>query len=320
MLDLAALRTTATTRSMVVLLVVVCQGASSAAPPSRRAASEEAFPRKLTDWVPYAGNPVFTGTGQDTWDRNIRERGYILREGDRWHLWYTGYHPKRTHKKLLGYATSTDGIHWVRHPENPVFDRTWVEDMCVVKRAGAYWMFAEGRHDIAHMLSSLDGIRWKDHGSLDIRMTSGEPISPGPYGTPTVWVEGSTWYLFYERGDRGIWLATSTDRHRWTNVQDDPVIACGPEPYDRHAVALNQVVRYGGRYYGIYHANADPRWRGPWTTCLAVSEDLVHWKKYPNNPVIRSNDSSGVLVDDGSVLRLYTMHPAVKLWFPRVKP
>jgi len=148
-------------------------------------------------------------------------------------------------------------------------------------------------------------------------MTSGAPIGPGPSGTPTVWIEDSTWYLFYERGDRGVWLATSSDRKRWTNVQDDPVIARGPEVYDKHAVALNQVVRYQGRYYGVYHANADPKWKGPWTTCLAVSDDLVHWKKYPKNPVIRSNDSSGVFVDDGNVLRLYTMHPEVKIWLPR---
>ena len=30
---------------------------------------------------------------------------------------------------------------------------------------------------------------------------------------------------------------------------------------------------------------------------------LVHWKKYPGNPVIRSDDSSGILVDDGKRLR-----------------
>ena len=63
-------------------------------------------------------------------------------------------------------------------------------------------------------------------------------------------------------------------------------------------------MRYRGRYYGVYHANADPEWKGPWTTCLAASDDLVRWEKYPGNPVIRSDDSSGILVDDGQRLRL----------------
>ncbi|MEM9261124.1 MAG: glycoside hydrolase family 32 protein, partial [Bacteroidota bacterium] len=34
------------------------------------------------------------------------------------------------------------------------------------------------------------------------------------------------------------------------------------------------------------HANGDPRRKGPWTTCIAVSEDLVNWTKYAGNPVI----------------------------------
>ena len=262
-------------------------------------------------------DPLFTGTGQDTWDREIRERGFILRESDGWKLWYTGYDPRRGETKSLGLATSPDGIRWTRHPGNPIFAGVWTEDVFVVKHDGVYQMFAEGVNDVAHRLTSRDGVRWEEQGRLDIRARSGQPISPGPYGTPSVWIEGGIWYLFYERDDKGVWVATSKDLRTWTNVQDEPVIALGPDAYDRFAIALNQVVRYRGRYYGVYHANADPQWKGPWTTCLAASDDLVHWEKYPGNPVVRSDDSSGILVDDGQGLRLYTMHPAVRLWRPR---
>ena len=36
--------------------------------------NEEAawFPSELVNFRPYATNPVFAGTGTDTWDRNIR--------------------------------------------------------------------------------------------------------------------------------------------------------------------------------------------------------------------------------------------------------
>jgi hypothetical protein len=288
--------------------------------PTLPARAESGFPEELVDWVPYEGNPLFAGTGGGTWDRGIRERGFILREGDTWRLWYTGYNTDRTEEMFLGYATSPDGLDWTRYPGNPVFDGTWTEDVFVLKHEGVYFMFAEGWHDVAHMLTSPDGLRWEEQGSLAIRTRGGEPVSPGPYGTPTVFLEDGVWHLFYERGDKGIWLATSTDRRVWTNVQDAPVIGLGPDPYDLHAVALNQVLRYRGRYYGVYHANADPDWKGPWTTCLAASDDLVHWEKYPGNPVIRSDDSSGILVDDRERMRLYTMHPAVKLWLPRGNP
>src|SRR4030042_5628812 len=61
------------------------------------------FPRELVSFVPYPGNPVFAGTGQDTWDRKIRERGYILREDGVYHLWYTGYRGDYAGEKPLGY-------------------------------------------------------------------------------------------------------------------------------------------------------------------------------------------------------------------------
>ena len=311
-------RTAPRGRHAVLAVLVAAVAASVARPPSGR--TDDRFPRELVDWAPYSGNPLFAGTGTDTWDREIRERGFILREADGWKLWYTGYDSSRSEVKSLGLATSPDGIHWTRHPGNPIFDGVWTEDVFVVKHEGVYQMFAEGRDDVAHRLTSRDGLHWEEQGSLDIRTTAGKPISAGPYGTPAVWIEGGTFHLFYERDDKGIWLATSKDLKVWTNVRDEPVIGLGPEAYDRYAVALNQIVRYRDRYYGVYHANGDPKGNGPWTTCLAVSDDLVRWEKYPGNPIIRSDDSSGILVDDGERLRLYTMHPAVKLWLPRGAP
>lgn len=307
----------------VAALLALAPGAWPAAPAAwtatALAAAEErdGFPAELVDWVPYPGNPLFSGTGTGTWDDRIRERGFILRERGLWRLWYTGYDPGRGGRMALGYATSPDGLRFTRHAANPVFDGFWTEDVFVLRHDGAYQMFAEGVNDVAHRLTSRDGVRWREEGWLDVRTRSGVPLPPGPYGTPTVVVVDGTWHLFYEREDKGVWLATSRDLAVWTNLSDEPVIPLGPDAYDRHAVALNQVVRYRGRYYGVYHANADPEWKGPWTTCLAVSDDLVRWRKYAGNPVIRSDDSSGILVDDGKRLRLYTMHPEVRLWLPR---
>ena len=277
------------------------------------------FPPELVDFVPYEGNPVFAGTGKDTWDRRIRERGYILREGGTYHLWYTGYNKNRANgTKYLGYASSPDGFKWTRHPENPVFDECWTEDMHVVRHKDTYYMVAEGRKDVAHLLTSKDRVHWKEQGRLDVRYTNGRPLKPGSYATPVLWIENDIWYLFFERGDLSIWVATSKDHKVWTNVQDEPVIVLGPDHYDSRFIAANQIVKYKGRYYLYYHAHAKGAYAAqPWTTCVAVSTDLIHWKKYPQNPIIRTNDSSGSLVDDGKQYRLYTMHPDMRVYFPR---
>jgi hypothetical protein len=294
--------------------------AALARPPSHAVAAppSEASAWVLVAWTPMAGNPVFTGTGRDTWDRKIRERGFILVGDDRtYRLWYTGYDLDRPSTMSLGYATSRDGVHWTRDPGNPIFSGSWVEDVCVVREDGSYVMFAEGRNDIAHLLTSPDGLKWTDQGSLDIRLINGQPISPGPYGTPAAWSENRSWYLFYERGDQGVWLATSRDRRVWTNVTDDPVIARGPNRYDSTAVAVNQIVKRGEYYYAFYHANGERPWKD-WTTCVARSRDLVHWEKYPGNPIIGNNCSSAVLVRTPQGQdRLYTMHPDVKVFVPK---
>lgn len=272
------------------------------------------FPRELVQFVSYPKNPVFSGTDTSTWDRHIRERGYILKEDGEYHMWYTGYEHEQV-EMHLGYATSHDGYTWKRYTGNPIYATGWVEDMSVVKYNGLYYMFAEGRGDTAHLLTSADRIHWTEQGNLDIRQKNGTPIPPGPFGTPAIFIENGIWYLFYERGDLGIWLATSNDIKRWTNVQDNPVITIGPHGYDKYAVAMNQVIKYKGLYYGYYHATAYADWR-EWSMNVAVSEDLIHWKKYSGNPVVGQNKSSGILVNDGKRYRLYTMHDKVKVHLP----
>lgn len=294
-----------------LVLAALCIGAKGLDGPATRP-----FPPELVSWEPDPANPLFQGTGARTWDRKIRERGWILRENGTYRLWYTGNNDELSPNRLLGLATSTDGVHWERDPRNPLVRNDWVEDMCVIHDGDQYVMFAEGREDIAHLLTSPDGIEWTEKGPLDIRTTDGKAISPGPRGTPAVWKENGVWNLFYERGDQGVWLARSEDLKVWKNVQDDPVLAMGPAEYDRFAVAIDQIVKRGGVYYAFYHANSHKPWTADWTTCLARSDDLVHWEKYPGNPLIRNNSSSSVLVDTDDGPRLYTSHPEVRRFLP----
>ena len=291
--------------------VLLFQGADG--PPDQKATP---FPAELVAWSADPANPVFSGTGQNTWDRKIRERGWILKEGNVLHLWYTGYNDELSPDRMLGHATSTDGAHWTRDPKNPLLRDDWVEDMCVIHDGDQFVMFAEGREDVAHWLTSPDGVAWTELGPLDIRSTDGNPIAAGPRGTPTVWKEDGVWNLFYERGDSGVWLARSDDRKVWKNVQDEPVLAMGPDEYDKYAVAMDQILKRDGVYYAFYHANSHKPWTADWTTCLARSNDLIHWEKYPKNPLIRNNSSSSVLVETVEGPRLYTMHPEVRRFLP----
>lgn len=285
---------------------------------------DAAVPRELVEFGPVSP-PLFAGRGDGGWDHEIRERGWIVREGRGWRMWYTGVAARVAPdgprgRCRLGHATSPDGLNWSRAPAGPLVADTWIEDVCLVRPAGAPWeMFVEGDDDIASRWTSSDGLGWRPQGPLDIRTVDGRPIADGPRGTPTVWREGTVWYLFYERQDLGIWLATSRDLRIWTNIDDEPILTCGPEPYDARAIAFNQVFRFRGRYYALYHASAIGG-QGRWCTCLAVSDDARHWRKWVGNPLLPVDDaepaaSSAMLVFDGARHRLYTTHPVVRVRF-----
>lgn len=302
---------------MAVLGLSSCSTQSSQESSSTTDSTRFVFPDELINFTPYANNPVFEGSGGDAWDEKIRERGFIMKEEDGFHMWYTGYRQADTTKmKYLGYATSEDGLKWKRYQDKPIYTDHWIEDMYVIKENGTYYMFAESKDDIPRLLTSTDRINWTDHGSLDVRKVNGEPIPPGPHGTPTIVKENGVWNLFYERNDLGIWLARSEDLKVWTNVQDEEVLKMGPESYDKYAVAFNEIIKENGLYYAYYHASAYEDWR-EWNMSIAVSEDLIHWKKYEGNPIMGNNRSSGMPVRVDGKIRFYTAHPEVMVFLPK---
>ena len=67
-----------------------------------------------------------------------------------------------------------------------------------------------------------------------------------------------------------------------------------------------------------YHATPRADWQQAnrpglvtWNSNVAMSTDLIHWTKYPGNPLVEGDHSSPVLVFDGEKPKLYTMHPSV---------
>ena len=300
-------------RRLLLRMLLIVSGGIFAV--SSVAVAEE-FPAALVQFRATSPDPIFTGR-PGHWDAKIRERGWILRDGDQWKMWYTGYDPDQQPPMMkLGYATSPDGLVWTRSGNTPLISDFWVEDMMVVRHEGRWLMFAEGAGDQAQLLTSPDGIMWTRVGALDVRMKNGQPISAGPYGTPVAFFEDGVWNLFYERRDAGIWLARSTDLKVWTHVSDDPILVPGPDQYDSLMIAMNQVLKVNGRYYAVLHGTGTPQKPRQWSTTMAVSDDLIHWKKYPGNPLlpIPDNRSSGQLVDDGTGYRLYTMHDRVDVY------
>jgi predicted GH43/DUF377 family glycosyl hydrolase len=112
----------------------------------------------------------------------------IRRIGDRWMMWYTAGMVNKTGNQNihLCLATSSDGVHWEKHPGNPVLSDDFsdgavrsVTSRCYVRHDDGvfrmWYSFAKPAYRI-HYAESLDGIEWE-------RSPSNAPVldvSPSP--------------------------------------------------------------------------------------------------------------------------------------------
>ena len=248
------------------------------------------------------------------WDAAIRERGWIVRDGDRWRLWYTGYDGTREGIKRVGHAVSDDGLAWIRSPEHPISPKgVWVEDCCVVRDGDRWVMLHELDASRVGWLTSPDGLDWTSHGAVAIVNPDGSPIPSGPTGTPVVLHHDGRWHLFFERYDRGVWRATSDDFATWTLASIEPVFEPSGRGFDAEMIAFNQIIRDGDRWVALYHGASKLDRPRLWANGAAVSGDLAEWTRWPANPLTppAANLSSLMAIRDGDGWAFYTTHARI---------
>ncbi len=101
----------------------------------------------------YAGSDsIFTVGAPGTWDAAAVTIANVLPTETGWELLYIGFekemleNPPRDAPMLwLGYATSTDGIQWTRHADNPVIqtDQSRAFEFTLMKNQATYFLYYE---------------------------------------------------------------------------------------------------------------------------------------------------------------------------------
>lgn len=115
------------------------------------------------NWVKYAGNPIIV-TGINTWDSIYVQDPHVIKEGNEYHMWYGGGDNDTYYSQQVGYATSQDGINWIKSPLNPILTRgntgDWDEILAsfpsVLNDSGNYKMWYTGRNLDPLPVGSLD--------------------------------------------------------------------------------------------------------------------------------------------------------------------
>ena len=228
-------------------------------------------------WTIYPSVVLSPGAG--SWDQHSIFPPEVIRENGQYKMWYVSYKDAAT-PNGLGYATSPDGIHWMKYPGNPIFGpgtAAWEaggpECVQVMPVHGGYKMWYAG-YDAAYAVrrigyaTSVDGITWK-------RDTVNSPILvPGALSQwdsrivthPTVLHLGNTYYMWYVGQNTSgtidaTGLATSPDGiTHWEKYANNPVLAATPGAWDDQWADAGTVLLRGDTLDMWYDG-----WRSPET-------------------------------------------------------
>lgn len=150
------------------------------------------------------------------------------------------------------------------------------------------------------LATSADGLRWTKLSSPILRHEGGWERQN--IGTPSLWKEGATWYLFYHGfgkrsgspDDCQVGLAFGSDLQRLNRFRGNPVLPTSSAGFDSGTVGRRSVIREGAYYYMVYEASTEqPYDRARWTSGLARSRDLLTWEKFPRNIIPQTQRGFG---------------------------
>ena len=256
-------------------------------------------------WMKDEGNPIFP-TRPGTWMDAQTANPDLLQIGDTYHMYFRGQ--QKDHDRI-GLATASldkfDGITWSLRTQ-PVIDvgepGTWDEshvlDPATVFENGRVYLYYSA---VSPLCDRSICLATSDDGIL-FRKFEDNPVIIG--GAPEVIVRNGVFYLYFWKANplgRGfqIHLATSADGFSFKELQDNPVLAVGlPGSWDSHTVETPRIFQEDDIYYMSYCAS-DRYDDYPSHAGLAVSDDLVNWRKSKFNPVF-SRGEEGTW-DEGAI-------------------
>ena len=259
------------------------------------------------NWIKYDDNPVLLPSPGE-WDSLGIETVTVLKdmsmpENERYRMWYTGSGDPIDGLYQIGYAYSSDGIHWTKHPSNPVLTNgdvsSWEnggpEGPTVIKDGDTLKMWYAAIDTIPDNQPtdyhinigyawSLDGVQW-------VKYPDNPIINTGDYGDwefayiqdPCVIKKNNLYYMWYagfsdyDVGGAQIGYAYSTDGINWVQSDNNPIFSHGSAgSWDANTASFPAVVWEDSTIY-MWYTGIDiyplPEWPAPyfWDIGYAIS-------------------------------------------------
>lgn len=266
----------------------------------------------------YEHNPVLSPGEPGSWDELFLWNPQIIHHEGVFCLYYLG--GNITGRMAVGFATSEDGFHFIKHVGNPVlspdnigFDAFTVGPGIVLKNDSSWVMyynaqdliaFAPGRHAGRATAVSPEGPWLKSETPVISSGSSGEWDAGFIIPCSVLILNDDTFMMFYSGGNDialfnefYIGMATSPDGLIWTKYNDplttkhpfaesDPVLTTGQKgDWDDAFVWMANVMKTTDGFTMHYSGAGLPDRKGLKTIGYAESKDGIRWVKYHGNPV-----------------------------------
>lgn len=236
---------------------------------------------------------IMIPTKENSWKSQYTANADLIRIGDTYYMYYRGTDLQHDRIGVLTCsADSFDGIHFDRMDAPYIIDvgapgtfdaQNILDPSAVVVNGKVYLYYSaiseEWKHSIGLAVSE-DGIHFTKQET---------PVLEGR--CPEIVYDGKRFWLYYviEQAPHGydIFCAVSEDGSSFEPLGETPVLAVGEQgSWESFSVTTPRIFQEGGVYYMVY-AGDNKNLDAPLYFGLAVSRDLVHWKKYAGNPVFR---------------------------------
>jgi predicted GH43/DUF377 family glycosyl hydrolase len=179
-------------------------------------------------WTRPYSNPVLSPGPNGTWDDLSVHPGAVIYDNGQYKMFYTGwsYTDGPWH---IGFATSSDGINWVKNP-NPVLYSTsgWeyqISSSSVIKINEMYYLYYTGRtlpYYKIGLATSTDGINWTKNSGNPILTYDQSWEGTGVY-YPSVYKNNNLYVMIYmNQPGTGFGKATSVDGINWEKDTNNP--------------------------------------------------------------------------------------------------
>ncbi|MFA8343188.1 MAG: hypothetical protein ACEPO8_09500 [Rhodothermaceae bacterium] len=253
------------------------------------------------NWTKYANNPIVIPGTTGSWESKYTNSPSVIFDGTLYKMWYTGFDGTNYR---IGYATSSDGINWIKYTSNPVLDigntGAWdskrVLSPTVIYDGIEYKMWYSGSADDGTYrigyATSPDGISWTKHSGNPI-LTSGAAGSWDSYyvSGPTVLYDGNNykmWFSGYDEQNIKIGYATSSDGINWNKYSGNPVMSNDPGNSWEAIHVDGPTVLFDGKNYKMWYSGFGTT---SYKIGYASSADGINWTRSSENPVLDLGNS-----------------------------